>query len=184
MWTTYRLRKLLIAVIWIVSRQLRSTNYFIRIEWDVLRLHKTMVWISLSILIRLRTKGGGSRWCSSYYFAVLQRFKQPLLFTSISPAQRCRSINELLNSTIMAWPKIRQVKYYLIPCQTQFDLLCFFDELYMCPRTLEYHANCFKFDHKPDLTCPDKTHGQNGAECFQHVSSMIYYATKSDPIQH
>ena len=104
---------------------------------------------------------------SNYYLPAIRQSQESHISTSISPIQRCRSINELLNSTIMSWPRIRQTKYYHIPCQTQHDLPCFSDGSYMCLCTLEHYANCFQLDNKLDLACQDKTYCQHEAECFQ-----------------
>ena len=102
-----------------------------------------------------------------YYMIVLQQFKHPYLAIEVDATQRCIPIKELLDSTMMAWPRIRQVKYYHMLCQTHPDLQCFLDQLYMCLCTLERHANCFQFNSTSNLTCRDVTYCLNGGQCFQ-----------------
>lgn len=104
---------------------------------------------------------------NSYYMVVHQQPKQPQLSIWIKPTQRCRPINELLNTTIMEWTRIRKVKHYHVPCQIHSDLLCFFDKLYTCLCNLQRHADCLKFDHTSDLTCRDPSYCQNGGKCSQ-----------------
>ena len=105
----------------------------------------------------------------NYYFTALTKVRHHNLSTSINPSRRCSPINELLNSTLSTMPRIRQLKYYHLPCQTQHDLLCFVDEVYMCLCTLEHHANCFKFDHTINFACKHSGHCQNGAACLQNA---------------
>lgn len=102
-----------------------------------------------------------------YYMIVLQQVKQSYLSVQVDASQRCIPIKELFNSTMMAWPKIRQVKYYHMLCQKHPDLRCFLDQLYMCVCTLERHANCFQFNDRVDLTCRDETYCLNRGQCFQ-----------------
>jgi hypothetical protein len=102
----------------------------------------------------------------SYYLAVLQHDRKDNISTSVSPNQRCKSITELLNFRMLAFPEIRRVKQYHILCQTRLNLMCFFDEYYMCLCTLDRHANCFKFDHTP-IKCQLNNHCQNEGTCLQ-----------------
>ncbi|CAM4805094.1 unnamed protein product [Rotaria magnacalcarata] len=102
-----------------------------------------------------------------YYLAVLQQSEQSNISTSIDSSQRCSSINEILDPTLIALPQIQRVKYYQLPCRTYSNLKCFFDKSYMCLCTAERHANCFKFNHNFNLTCQHNIHCQNGGKCLQ-----------------
>ena len=107
---------------------------------------------------------------SSYYLTLAQPETNMVssISTSISLKQRCRSINELLNSTVLSLPPLRLVKYYHKPCQIHAELSCFVDESFMCLCTSERHANCFKFDHKKNHACQHNLHCLNGAKCLQN----------------
>ena len=105
----------------------------------------------------------------NYYLAVLQEKSQRNMSVSITPAQRCLPVNELLNRTISEMQRIRRVKYYYTICQTRPDLMCFFDDFFMCLCTLEHHANCLKFDHTPKL-CEHNTQCLNRGTCITDES--------------
>jgi hypothetical protein len=109
------------------------------------------------------------KYSNSYYLAVMQhpRKVHDNIFTSISPSQRCLSTDELFNSSLLVLPYIQRVKYYHLFCQTQSNLWCFFDEMYMCICTTENHANCWKFDHHVSFACRHEDFCQNNALCFQ-----------------
>ncbi|CAF3338231.1 unnamed protein product [Rotaria sp. Silwood2] len=107
---------------------------------------------------------------TNYYLAVLQEFEVLNISTSIGPDRQCLSINELLDSSQFAMPKIQRVKFYHIPCQTHHDLQCFFDEAYMCFCTQEHHANCFKFSYANNFLCQYNIHCYNGGTCLQDSS--------------
>ena len=92
-----------------------------------------------------------------YYLAVLQHENQMNISTSISPAQRCKSVTELLIPRVLAFPEVRRVKHYPALCQTHPHLMCFYDEYYMCLCTLERYANCFEFNHDP-TKCRSNNH--------------------------
>ncbi|CAF4221069.1 unnamed protein product, partial [Rotaria sp. Silwood2] len=114
---------------------------------------------------------------SNYYLAILQQLEQSNISTSISSAQRCAPINELFSPILQALPKIQRIKYYHMPCQTNSNLKCFFDESFMCLCTLERHANCIKFNHNLNLTCQHDIHCENGGECIQDDPVCPSYTT-------
>ncbi|CAF2223220.1 unnamed protein product [Rotaria magnacalcarata] len=64
-------------------------------------------------------------------------------------------------------PRFHRIKFYHIPCQTNFDLNCFIDETYLCLCTNDHHANCVKFDRHKNLECPSTNYCTNGAQCRQ-----------------
>lgn len=105
---------------------------------------------------------------NDYYLGSIQQFSIYNLSTSISSKQRCQSIHELFNSTILNLPLIRRVKYYPLLCYNRTDnLRCFYDETYMCLCTSESYPNCFHFDHQTTLTCKQNGYCKNNALCLQ-----------------
>ncbi|CAF0830945.1 unnamed protein product [Adineta steineri] len=120
-----------------------------------------------------------------YYLAVLQKVVQSNITTSITPAQRCVPIHELLPTKLLSLPRIQRLKSYYIPCQHNFNLQCFVDEFFMCLCTeehhsncfpLEHHSNCFPLEHHSDcfpleqqetFACEDDVYCENGGTCLQ-----------------
>mgnify|MGYP001118537749 CR=1 FL=1 len=104
-----------------------------------------------------------------YYLAALQQqgISSNSVQTAIDPSRRCPHIRELLNSTLLAHPMLRRVKYYHSVCQSQ--LVCFYDEVYLCLCTIDRHANCFHFDHHNTAVCrsADKYCEHDEAQCFE-----------------
>ncbi|CAF0752094.1 unnamed protein product [Adineta steineri] len=102
-----------------------------------------------------------------YYLAVLQKFERSNITTLISPAQRCASVDEVLNTQFISLPRIQRLKSYHIPCQRDFKLQCFVDEFYMCLCTEEHHSNCFPLDHQLSFVCEVDVYCENGGTCLQ-----------------
>jgi hypothetical protein len=91
-----------------------------------------------------------------------------LLNISIEPKQRCSTINELFNSTIINFPIFRRVKYYHVPCQQKRELGCFHDRNhFMCLCTSDRRANCFSFDQDVKPSCQQMSYCENGGQCYQ-----------------
>jgi hypothetical protein len=106
----------------------------------------------------------------NYYLAILRSSNHlsAKMYSSIKFSDRCPSINELFNTTMLAFPSLRRLKYYHIPCQEQSDLRCFYDKEYMCLCTDESYSNCFEFNHTMTYNCNGSNYCQNGAQCFQN----------------
>ncbi|CAF4123583.1 unnamed protein product [Adineta steineri] len=102
-----------------------------------------------------------------YYLAVLRKLLSSNIVTSISPAQRCVPIHELLPTKLLSLPRIQRLKSYHIPCQHDFNLQCFVDEFYMCLCTEEHHSNCFPLEHSQAFACKDNVYCENGGTCLQ-----------------
>ncbi|CAF4165851.1 unnamed protein product, partial [Adineta steineri] len=102
-----------------------------------------------------------------YYLAVLRKFVSSNIVTSISPAQRCVPIHELVNDKLFVMPRIQRLKSYHIPCQRNSNLQCFVDEFYMCLCTEERHSNCFPLEHQQTFACEDNVYCENGGTCLQ-----------------
>ena len=101
-----------------------------------------------------------------YYLGVRQQFPTSNITTSISPAQRCLSIEELFDAELSSVPRIRRVKSYNLPCQRHAQLQCFVDRFYLCLCTIDHRSNCFLFDQKKSFTCDDNVYCQNGYTCL------------------
>ena len=102
-----------------------------------------------------------------FYLAVVQHIPKSNLFTSINPTRECRSIEHVLNSTLMKLPRFQRIKYYHIPCQTNLQLTCFLDEGYLCLCTDDYQTNCLNFEREKSLHCSSSHHCTNEAQCLQ-----------------
>ncbi|CAF4085278.1 unnamed protein product, partial [Adineta steineri] len=109
-----------------------------------------------------------------YYLAVLQKVAQSNITTSIYPAQRCASVDEVLNTQLASLPRIQRLKSYHIPCQHDINLQCFVDEFYMCLCTEEHHSNCFPLDHQSSFVCEDNVYCENGGTCLQDRPMCFY----------
>jgi hypothetical protein len=79
-----------------------------------------------------------------------------VIVRTINPLDRCKSLNEIFNESMIQLHLVRRIKYYYLPCQNHsLNLPCFYDEVHMCfchdygDQSL---ANCIEFDHhtKPD----------------------------------
>ncbi|CAF3935859.1 unnamed protein product, partial [Rotaria sp. Silwood1] len=64
-----------------------------------------------------------------------------------------------------------------MPCQTNSNLKCCFDESFMCLSTLERHANCIIFNHNLNRTCQHNIHCENAGECIQDDPMCPSYTT-------
>ncbi|CAF0854311.1 unnamed protein product [Adineta steineri] len=104
-----------------------------------------------------------------YYLAALRKFVSSNIVTSISPAQRCVPIHELLTTQLLLLPRIQRLKSYHIPCQDHINLQCFVDEFYMCLCTEERHGNCFPLEHQQAFACDNNIYCENGGRgtCLQ-----------------
>ncbi|CAF1254686.1 unnamed protein product [Adineta steineri] len=109
-----------------------------------------------------------------YYLAVLQKFESSNIVTSISPAQRCVSIHELLPTRLSSLPRIQRLKSYHIPCQDHVNLQCFVDEFYMCLCTEERHSNCFPLEYQQTFACEDDVYCENGGTCLKDRRICFY----------
>jgi hypothetical protein len=91
--------------------------------------------------------------------------------TSLESSNRCLSIREVLNDTIINLPRLHRVKYYHVPCQKRIDLRCFQDaDQFMCICTHDRRANCFTFDHHVNYNCSELSYCENGGQCFQNAA--------------
>jgi hypothetical protein len=102
-----------------------------------------------------------------YYLAVLQQSPKAYIPTSISPQQECPPVQQLLNSTVLKMIPYRRIIHFHWLCQTNYNLTCFIDEIYLCLCTNDHHANCLKFNHQRNFICPSNNYCANGGQCLQ-----------------
>ena len=87
---------------------------------------------------------------------------------TMDPTNRCSSIREFLNETILSSPQIIRLKFYHEPCQVNLNLTCFYDETQLCICHEYYRtAACFNFDHHMLYDCTGINYCQNNGKCFQ-----------------
>ncbi|CAF1542354.1 unnamed protein product [Adineta ricciae] len=127
---------------------------------------------------------------TTYYLLMSKAVYTPSTHTISVPTwnQRCAPLHEVLNTTLLNHPLRRRVKYYHVPCQQHRDLLCFYDETFMCLCTDERHANCFEFVHNITSDCQDTKYCGNAGTCIQDhplcpttfvcVCAQCYYGSK------
>ncbi|CAF1489157.1 unnamed protein product [Adineta ricciae] len=104
----------------------------------------------------------------SYYLIVLQ--SEPIVSAHIStkniPSHRCVSISELFNESIVHLHLLKRIKYYHIPCQKYFNLVCFYDSTEICLCDLSHQTNCLHFQHNAVYDCENHNLCENGGHCF------------------
>ncbi|CAF3978611.1 unnamed protein product, partial [Rotaria sp. Silwood1] len=105
-----------------------------------------------------------------YYLAVVRQtfIASEFIHTVIGSKQRCAMIDEVLNSTFLAYESIRRIKYYPYVCRENPMLMCFYDEIYMCICDLDRFANCFDFYQDHSYNCQGFNDCENGGQCFQN----------------
>ncbi|CAF1234211.1 unnamed protein product [Rotaria sp. Silwood1] len=108
---------------------------------------------------------------NNYYLIILreQIIVSAVISTQIMPSHRCLSIHELFNKTLVNQHLLRRIKYYHIPCQTQLDLVCFYDDIHLCLCDVFRRSNCFEFDHNMTYDCRGYNLCENGGHCFSDV---------------
>jgi hypothetical protein len=109
-----------------------------------------------------------------FYLVIAQ--KQHISSANVSvlltPAHRCLSTDELLDTLVNSLPLLQRVKYYHLVCRQNSEMSCFYDDVNLCLCTPERYGNCFEFDHKMNYKCRSHiNYCQNGAECFQDKSN-------------
>ncbi|UJR24129.1 hypothetical protein I4U23_027095 [Adineta vaga] len=104
-----------------------------------------------------------------FYLTVIQEKSNAskTISTRILRSHRCEHISTLFNHTILDYGPLRRMKYYHIPCQKLSQLVCFYDEVFMCLCNLHRQANCFEFHRNISYKCSDSDYCQNNAQCLQ-----------------
>ncbi|CAF0776099.1 unnamed protein product [Adineta steineri] len=106
---------------------------------------------------------------SDYYLIIKQQTIQKLnqIQMKLSSNQQCVSIHELMNSTLKSYTYLHRIKYYPLLCRQYKELMCFYDETYMCICDLDRFSNCFIFNHSLTYDCQGHNYCENNAQCFQ-----------------
>ena len=111
-----------------------------------------------------------------YYLAIpsAERSSSERIEKRVTQADRCPSINQIFNETIVQLHLLRRTKLYHLPCRnTSSKISCFFDEVHLCVCQLvdgERVTNCLEFDHQLKRDCLGQNGCENGAQCFQDDS--------------
>ncbi|CAF4598059.1 unnamed protein product, partial [Rotaria sp. Silwood2] len=70
----------------------------------------------------------------NYYLTVLREIfiQSEYIKTKIQLNNRCNSIQQIMNSTFQTYSYLHRIKYYPYFCRQYKELMCFYDENYMC----------------------------------------------------
>ncbi|CAF3963758.1 unnamed protein product [Adineta steineri] len=106
---------------------------------------------------------------NNYYLIIKQETFQKLnhIQMKLSSNQQCVSIHELMNSTLKSYTYLHRIKYYPFLCRQYKQLMCFYDETYMCICDLDRFSNCFIFNHSMTYNCQGQNYCENNGRCFQ-----------------
>ncbi|CAF4061131.1 unnamed protein product [Adineta steineri] len=106
---------------------------------------------------------------NDYYLIIKQETIQKLnhIQMKLSSNQQCVSIHELMNSTLKSYTYLHRIKYYPLLCRQYKELMCFYDETYMCICDLDRFSNCFIFNHSLTYDCQGQNYCENNGRCFQ-----------------
>jgi hypothetical protein len=128
----------------------------------------------------------------TYYLTVVrERFiNSENIFTQVQSNQRCSRMDELLNDTFQNYEPLRRAKYYPMLCRQYKQLMCLYDEIYMCICDLDRFSNCFQFNRSLNYDCQGQNVCQNNGRCFENnatcptmtmcVCEKCYYGTKCE----
>ncbi|CAF0832608.1 unnamed protein product [Adineta ricciae] len=107
---------------------------------------------------------------SSNYYLILTReehIPSEHVTVDLTANHQCINIMDLLNSTIMNYTNLRRLKYYQLPCLSNPNLQCFYDEKHICICDRSRFSNCFEFNHTMSYDCQQSDYCENKGECFQ-----------------
>jgi hypothetical protein len=128
----------------------------------------------------------------TYYLTIVREtfISSENIHTQVRSNQRCSRIDELLNDTFLNYNISRRVKYYPMLCQQYRQLMCLYDEIYICVCDLDRFSNCFEFDHSLKYDCQGQNICKNNGQCFENnatcptmtmcVCEECYYGTKCE----
>ncbi|CAF4480942.1 unnamed protein product [Didymodactylos carnosus] len=126
----------------------------------------------------------------NYYLTVLrERFiESEHIKAKVQSNRRCLLVHNLLNTTFLSYSRLHRIKYYPLLCRQYKQLMCFYDEMYMCICDLDRFSNCLLFNHSTTYDCQGDSDCKNDAQCFQDnatcpsvticVCRECYYGTK------
>ncbi|CAF1260817.1 unnamed protein product [Rotaria sordida] len=84
----------------------------------------------------------------------------------VSLKNRCYPVLDLFNDTFRQYKYLHRVKYYPFLCRQNLQLMCFYDEYYMCICDSDRFSNCFEFNHSMKYDCNGKNLCYNDGRCF------------------
>ncbi|UJR32526.1 hypothetical protein I4U23_019988 [Adineta vaga] len=108
-----------------------------------------------------------------FYLVYLQHRSQMSMLTSLNPKQKCHSIDNYLNSTILQLHPYERINYFHKLCFLHWHLQCFIDKMYLCLCTNDHHANCLEFSEKYSSSqhhfqcISNDNYCLNQGECYQ-----------------
>ncbi|CAF3580012.1 unnamed protein product [Rotaria sp. Silwood1] len=105
---------------------------------------------------------------SNYYLSVVRERFVPseYIHTQVSSKNRCYPVHYLFNDTFRQYENLRRVKYYPLLCRQDSQLMCFYDEYYMCICDSDRFSNCFHFNNTIQYDCSGKNLCYNDGRCF------------------
>ncbi|CAF2718493.1 unnamed protein product [Rotaria sp. Silwood2] len=103
-----------------------------------------------------------------YYLTILREKYIPseYIHTQVVPKNRCYSALDLYNDTFRQYEYLRRVKYYPLLCRQDPQLMCFYDEYYMCICDSDRFSNCFQFNNTMKYDCSGENLCDNDGRCF------------------
>ncbi|CAF3334560.1 unnamed protein product, partial [Rotaria sp. Silwood2] len=103
-----------------------------------------------------------------YYLTILREKYIPseYIHTQVVPKNRCYSALDLYNDTFRQYEYLRRVKYYPFLCRQDPQLMCFYDEYYMCICDSDRFSNCFQFNNTMKYDCSGENLCDNDGRCF------------------
>ncbi|CAF3293516.1 unnamed protein product [Rotaria sp. Silwood2] len=104
----------------------------------------------------------------NYYLTVLRETYIPseYIHTQVLPKNRCYPVLDLFNDTFRQYEYLRRVKYYPLLCRQDPQLMCFYDEYFMCVCDSDRFSNCFEFNNTIKYNCNEKNLCYNDGQCF------------------
>ncbi|CAF2548734.1 unnamed protein product [Rotaria sp. Silwood2] len=104
----------------------------------------------------------------NYYLAVLRERYIPseYIHTQVLSKNRCYPVLHLFNDTFRQYEYLRRVKYYPLLCRQDPQLMCFYDEYFMCICDSDRFSNCFQFNNTMKYDCSGKNLCYNDGRCF------------------
>ena len=107
-----------------------------------------------------------------YYLIILHQedIVSANISTEILPSRRCLSFNELFPPNLLNEHPLKRIKSYQLPCQQRLDLVCFYDEQFICLCTLDQQTNCFQFNHNVTYDCHGHNYCENDGQYFRDDS--------------
>ncbi|CAF1503226.1 unnamed protein product [Adineta ricciae] len=104
-----------------------------------------------------------------FYLVIIREefIQSEYIHTKLLSNQQCLFIDNLLNITLKSYSYYHRIKYYPLLCRQNKQLMCFYDEYYMCLCDLDRFSNCFTFNHNITYNCQGQHQCENGGKCVQ-----------------